>query len=100
MLLTQEKSISTPWIGFFQYLQATKDWCLTFQCRAMGRLTLTGFIDADWANKLSDRSLTSRYVYRLMGGAISWSSKKQSSVVLLSTKAEYIARAHAAKEVV
>ena len=84
----------------FWYLQATKDWCLTFQHGAMGGLTLTGFIDADWANKLSDCSLTSGYVYRLVGGAISWSSKKQSSVALSSTKAKYIARAHTAKEVI
>ena len=84
----------------FRYLQATKDWCLTFQCGAMGGLTLTGFIDADWANELSDRSLTSRYVYRLAGGAISWSSKKQSSITLLSTEAEYIAGAHVTKEVI
>ena len=55
----------------FRYLRATKDWCLTFQHGAMGGLTLTGFVDANWANKLSDRSSTSRYVYRLAGGAIS-----------------------------
>ena len=36
----------------------------------------------------------------LAGGAISWGSKKQSAVALSSTEAEYIAAAHAAKEVV
>jgi hypothetical protein len=36
----------------------------------------------------------------LAGGAISWSSKKQPSVVLLSTEAEYIAGMHMAKEAI
>jgi len=62
--------------------------------------TLTGYADADWANDLGDRKSTSGYVFKLAGGAISWSSKKQSSVALSSTEAEYIAGAHTAKELV
>src|SRR5258705_1591381 len=36
----------------------------------------------------------------LSGGAISWSSKRQGSMVLSSTEAKYIAGMHAAKEVI
>ena len=36
----------------------------------------------------------------LAGGAVSWSSKKQTSVALSSTEAEYIASVHAAKEAI
>lgn len=71
-----------------------------YQCGVDDELTLRGFVNADWANKLSDRSSTSSYVYNLGGGAISWSLKKQTSIALSSTEAEYIAGAHAAKEVV
>jgi hypothetical protein len=71
-----------------------------YQCGVDDELTLRGFVNADWANELSDRSSTSGYVYNLGGGAISWSLKKQTSIALSSTEAEYIAGAHAAKEVV
>jgi hypothetical protein len=57
-------------------------------------------MDADWANERSDCSSTSGYVYKLTRGAISWSSKKQSSIALSSAEAEFIAGAHAAKEAV
>ena len=71
-----------------------------YQRGALESSTLTGYTDADWANNLGDCKSTSSYVFKLAGGAISWSSKKQSSIALSSTKAEYIARAHPTKELV
>jgi hypothetical protein len=94
----EEHQQALDWV--FRYLQATKDWCLVFQRGTPEGLSLTGFVDADWANELSDRSSTSGYTYKLTGGAISWSSKKQSSIALSSTEAEYIAGVHAAKEAI
>lgn len=84
----------------FRYLRATSDWKLIFQRGTAEGTTLRGFVDADWASDVNDRKSTSGYVFMLAGGAISWSSKKQSSVALSSTEAEYIAAAHAAKEVI
>ena len=84
----------------FCYLWVTKDWCLVYQHSAPEGLTLTGYVDTDWANNLGDCKSTSGYMFKLAGGAISWSSKKQPSVMLSSTEAKYIARAHAAKELV
>ncbi len=42
----------------------------------------------------------SGYTFKLAGAAVSWSSKKQTSIALSSTEAEYISGAHAAKEAV
>ena len=84
----------------FRYLCTTKDWCLIYQHGTPESSTLTSYADANWANDLGDCKSTSSYIFKLAGGAISWSSKKQSSVALLSTEAKYIARAHATKELV
>ena len=56
------------------------------------------YCDADWALS-SDRESTSRYVFLLAGGAVSWSSKKQATVALSTAEAEYIAATHAAKQI-
>jgi hypothetical protein len=47
--------------------------------------------DADWASDASDHKSVSGYVTTMAGSAISWSSKKQTSVALSTAEAEYIA---------
>ena len=59
-----------------------------------------GFIDADWASDVNNQKSTSGFVFMLRGGVISWGSKKQGSVALSSTEAEYIAIAHATEEAI
>jgi hypothetical protein len=82
----------------FHYLQATADYQLVLGRSATSVPTLLGYADSDWASDVNNRKLTSGYVFTLGGGAISWSSKKQPTVALSSTEAEYIAGAHTAKE--
>ena len=49
------------------------------------------YIDADFASCKIDRKSTSGLCHFLGSSLVSWSSKKQNSVVLSTTKAEYIA---------
>ena len=77
-----------------RYLKGTHDLELKFGPSG----GIKGFTDANWANDTDDRHSICGYIFLLNGGAISWSSKKQSVVALLSTEAEYIGVTHAAKE--
>ena len=44
--------------------------------KANSDLELIGFTDSDWAGDSTDRKSTSSYVFMLVEGTISWSSKK------------------------
>jgi hypothetical protein len=60
--------------------------------------SIEGYADADWASQ-ADRHSVSGYAFRYGCGVVTWSSKRQPIVALSSTEAEYIAAAHAAKEI-
>ncbi|KAJ3504791.1 hypothetical protein NLJ89_g7753 [Agrocybe chaxingu] len=84
----------------FRYLKGTRDYALTYGGTDPDVLVedLNIYCDADWASS-SDRKSTSGFVITMAGGAIAWSSKKQSSVALSTAEAEYIAATHVAKQV-
>ena len=50
---------------------------------------MIGFTDSDWEGDNIDKNSTSGYVFMLVEGPISWSSKKRSAIALSSTEAEY-----------
>ena len=62
-------------------------------------MQLHGYSDSDWASS-NDRRSTTGYCYTLNknGGAISWKSKRQATVALSSTEAEYMSISNAAQE--
>ena len=80
----------------YHYLHGTMDTRLVY--RKTSELSLLGYVDADWAGDVNDRCSISGYIFITAGGATSWSSRKQPSVALLSTEAEYMAAAAATKE--
>ena len=73
----------------FRYLRNVSNMKLVFGGDSTP-LTLSGFLDADWANDINDRRSVGGYVFLLAGAAISWSSQKQKIIAQSSTEAEYI----------
>ena len=61
---------------------------------------IIGYSDTDSAGDVQDRRSTSRNVFLLGGGAITWFSRKQSSVALSTVEAEYMALSVATQEAV
>jgi transposase InsO family protein len=59
---------------------------------------MVGYCDADYAGDYGTRRSTTGYSFSLGSGAISWCSKRQPTVALSSTEAEYRSAAMAAQE--
>ena len=57
-----------------------------------------GYSDADWAGDVNDYRSTSGYVFQFGGAAMSWKSRKQTSVALSTAEAEYMALSGATQE--
>jgi len=81
----------------FRYLKDAKNDGLLFK-----RTTdsLIGFVDADWANCVNDRRSYTGYAFILAGSPITWEFRKQRTIALSSTEAEYMALSEATKEAV
>uniref|UniRef100_A0A1B6FTN5 Reverse transcriptase Ty1/copia-type domain-containing protein n=1 Tax=Cuerna arida TaxID=1464854 RepID=A0A1B6FTN5_9HEMI len=72
-----------------RYIKGTLELNLVY--RKGGNLQLEGFVDADWAGDAEARHSTSGYLFRIGSATVSWSSKRQTTVALSSTEAEYVA---------
>jgi hypothetical protein len=78
-----------------RYLKGSMD--LGIEYSGKEGLVMKVFVDADWGASENRRSIGG-YIVILAGGAISWSCKKQGSVALSSTEAEYMALVQVLKE--
>ena len=70
-----------------RYVSGTKDRELLYRTGTAAQLV--GYTDVDWVGNAADRRSTSGYALSLGSAAIAWSSKKQPTVALSSTEAEY-----------
>ena len=80
----------------FRYLQNTKNLCLRYS--KDGESNIIGYYDASWAPDAEDPRSTTGYVFSIQGGAIAWNSRRQATVALSSTEAEYLSLAAATQE--
>ena len=60
---------------------------------------IVAYCDTDYVNDPDTRKSISGYVFMLNGGCFAWSSRKQTSVLLSTAEAEYIAAVHTAKTI-
>ena len=78
-----------------RYLKGTLDYGLSYSGFPS---VLEGYSDASWITYKEDDSSVSGWVFMFGGGAISWSSKKQTCIVNSTMATEFIALASASKE--
>lgn len=86
------------WLGakrILRYLKGTIDYGLRYVSTGQ---QICGFVDADWAGCVKDRKSYTGYAFIMGNAATSWESRKQQTVALSSTEAEYMAIADSTKE--
>ncbi|XP_036345999.1 secreted RxLR effector protein 161-like [Rhagoletis pomonella] len=81
-----------------RYLKGTKDYKLKYSSN--GSPQLHGSSDADWASDIDKRRSCTGYLFKMSNAAINWASKRQPTVALSSTEAEYMAMSSAVQEAV
>ena len=83
----------------FRYIKGTMDLGIVYKHNyKVGYLK--GFSDADHGGDVSTGRSTSGVLCMYSGGAVSWSSQRQSSVAISTTEAEIVAASECAKELV
>lgn len=63
-------------------------------------MTLKCYVDADWAGDVADRKSISGYLFKIGSSCVAWFCRKQTSVALSSTEAEFVAASMATQEAV
>ena len=89
---TKVHSIEEKWI--LRYLRGTTNQAL---CFGGSNIALQGYVDADMAGDRENRRSTTGYVFSVGGTTVSWVSKIQSVVALLTMEAKYVASIEASK---
>ncbi|PLW49320.1 hypothetical protein PCASD_02649 [Puccinia coronata f. sp. avenae] len=86
-------------IQVLRYLKGTRDVGLKLSKNPVAQDSLVGYADADWASCPESRRSVSGNLILLNGNVISWKSKKQPTLSLSSTEAEYKSIGDITKEI-
>jgi len=73
-----------------RYIKGTLEYGLVFRAKDSAPV-IEAFADADWANDPTDRRSLTGYLFRVCSAAVSWLTRKQSTIALSSTEAELVA---------
>ena len=79
-----------------RYLRGTKDYALCYD--GDSNSGLIAYSDSDWAEDHDDRHSTSGFVFLMANCVVSWVSRRQPTVSLSSTEAEYKAASDACRQ--
>lgn len=92
----------THWVSLkrvLRYLKGTENLCLTY-VQDKEEEIVHAYCDADWANSEDDRRSCTGYTFIFQGGSICWNSKRQPTVALSTTEAEYMSLSACTQEAV
>lgn len=79
-----------------RYIKSTSHYGITFGGGELNKV-IDGFADADYAGDTDTRRSTTGFVFYVYGSVVSWKSRRQPSVTLSTTEAEYMAIGDCAK---
>ncbi|CAF4958368.1 unnamed protein product [Pieris macdunnoughi] len=91
---------SVNFLSQFNNCYTKEHWAYAKRFLASGNNQLEAFVDVDWASNVIDRRSYTGYFFRLLNCAISWETKKQVTVALSSTEAEYMGISECCQEAV
>jgi hypothetical protein len=82
------------------YLKGTAHFVLMLGRNQDGSVDLVGWTDSDWVQDPDTQRSIRGFVFDIVGGSVSWSAKKQLTVILSTLEAEYMAASNATKEAI
>lgn len=77
--------------GVLRYLKNTKNVGLKYIKSSNPDISVTSFVDSDFANSTIDRKSITGFVTKINANVICWKTRKQNTVSLSSAEAEYVA---------
>ena len=80
----------------FRYLKETLNLSITYDDDDR----FIEYTNVDWADDLQSRRSIDEYLFKLYDEAVSWSSKRQSTVTLFSCEVEYMKQTQTSKKAV
>lgn len=97
MIVEQQKHQWTGLKRILRYLKGTCAYGLFYE--KTNATDLVCYADSDWASD-TDRKSTSGYLIEVLGANVCWATRKQATIALSSTEAEYVSLATACTELI